>query len=158
MDRKKSGYAGENYKEGDIIVRKKARYAGKIYNEEYLTKPLVLKQGTHKGYEYIVMTNGNNPVAYVNINKSAYLSRMTAGQLKNFFDNNCYCMNVHGGITYVGELRDISGIWIGWDYMHYNDFKGVLGIGTITYTVEDIMYDVKNCIFALCELDSTINS
>lgn len=128
---------------------RKKRYSGNVYYPEHLKEPLVLKQGKKQGYDYKILTTGNHPTAYVNLSASPYFSTMNLQQAQNYFMNNSYCLHVHGGITFVGRMGDTEDIWIGWDYMHPNDFSGVYGTGSRAYTVTDIFEDVKNCIYAL---------
>lgn len=118
----------------------KKRYNGSIYYNKRSQEPLVLKQGKLRGYAYKILTTGDCLIAYVNLSASSYFSTMNVQQAQNYFMNNPYCLNVHGGITFVGRTDSTEDVWIGWGY------SGVYGTGSRAYTVTDVFEDVKRCI------------
>ena len=79
----------------------------------------LLTRGNIDGYEYLIVSYGTHPCAYIAIpeNHSRYKDYH-----KLESDNTIY---PHGGVTYSGSERNgIKGHWIGWDYHHACDFSG----------------------------------
>ena len=52
----------------------------------------------------------------------------------------------HGGFTFLGELPDFTGIWLGWDYAHWNDYTyyagGLADFGK-KWTTEEIVEEAR---------------
>lgn len=108
----------------------------------------ILDRGNYKGYDYLVMSYGTHPCAYVKLPKN------TADDIINK-------IRCHGGITY-DKLGDDCRV-IGWDYAHCNDFDGVeldflspleiMQTHHKMWTTEDISgqcRDIINQIISLC--------
>lgn len=79
----------------------------------------ILYRSQYNGFEYIVISYGIHPCAYVKIPKEHPLYGMNYSEI----DIEC-----HGGLSFSGSLSEIlngeDGFWIGWDYSHYNDYDG----------------------------------
>ena len=92
----------------------------------------VLAHDSYKGYEYVVVSYGVHPCAYIAIQEG-----------QPYFDVTCYedvGINCHGGCTWVEwglhNIIDKNYKVIGWDYGHYNDFSGTyVSRGTLYITV-----------------------
>lgn len=101
----------------------------------------ILDVGTIDGYDYVIMSYGTHPCAYVKTQNEQYV------------DEND--IDVHGGITFNGG-RDFGcgrNHYIGWDYAHCGDYCGLdmmLPPEYITddkkWTTEEILEDVKDVI------------
>ena len=93
-----------------------------VYKTEWLTldKAEVLSRGSYKGYDYLVVSYGIHPCAYIALEEGQPFYRA------------CLCEDVdvqcHGGCTFVewgyGKLFNHTYKVIGWDYGHYDDFSG----------------------------------
>lgn len=89
----------------------------------------ILARGNIDGYEYLILSYGTHPCAYIAIpeNHSRYKDYH---KLEN--DDSIY---PHGGVTFSGSERSgIKGHWIGWDYHHACDFSG--------YDLNRVNYDI----------------
>ena len=58
--------------------------------------------------------------------------------------------NWHGGITFSkksmgGNLKNVEGKWIGWDYAHFDDYTDYFPYGK-KYTTEEIVREIKSII------------
>lgn len=107
----------------------------------------VLDNGTINGFNYIIMSYGYHPCAYVELPEGhSWLD-----------DNN---IEVHGGITF-SDIRDFGfgmHYYIGWDYAHWDDYSGMdmmmpneYKMGGKKWTTEEILEDVKYVIEQLKE-------
>ena len=127
----------------------------KIVNYEDFQKDYIIDRGIYRDHEYVVRWCDSHPCAYVR--PKYYLSNE---QINN--------MPVHGGISFCGnwlcfsdgEIFKGSKNFIGWDYMHWGDYRisefdDYYNEKVITkkYTYEEIMEDVKKAIDYLCELE-----
>lgn len=82
-----------------------------------------LEHNTYKNYEYVVMSLGTHPTAYIGIPKGHRLYGLDIQDI----DIDC-----HGGCTYSQNriLKDDGSSysndkwWIGWDYAHLYDYLG----------------------------------
>lgn len=68
----------------------------------------ILAYDTYKGYEYLVISYGTHPCAYIRADK------LTKKQI-DYINENC-----HGGITFRKQsmgnnIKNVEGEWIGWD-------------------------------------------
>lgn len=77
-----------------------------------------LSHDKYKGYEYVIMTLGTHPVAYINIPEN-----------NKYFNVDYPDIDCHGGCTYSSKyILDEDGHkymgdwWIGWDYAHIGDY------------------------------------
>jgi len=105
----------------------------------------VLKAGKSFGFEYLILSLGTHPTAYVNIPK---------GHKYYGADYSGIEIDVHGELTYANETiieSATKGWWIGWDYAHYRDFAGY-NIDSkwdddgYKYSTDEIFIDVKHVI------------
>lgn len=99
----------------------------------------ILATGIYSGYEYLVITYGTHPCAYIRSDN------LTEKQI-NIIDENC-----HGGITFPqqefgGNIKNIDGKWVGWDYAHFGDYVGYGDCEGKIYTTEEIINEVKSII------------
>ena len=104
----------------------------------------VLDSGKYKGFDYLILSLGTHPTAYVRIPK-------THKYFKQEYEN--IDVDCHGGLTYSSEKvsqSDKKGWWIGWDYAHFGDYSGYDGFPNVTqdrkYYTSDVLYDVKEAI------------
>jgi len=112
----------------------------------------VLIQDTYRGYEYVIVTYGSHPCAYVKMLENS------KNYEKNYDDID---INVHGGLTFGDDLtrvrKDLTGWYIGWDYAHLGDFtfyNHSLGISPEKkYTINEIEIDCKDVINQLIHLE-----
>lgn len=125
-----------------------------IYQVNRLEKPVALDTGIYNGYEYLILSLGTHPCAYV------FLSKDNENYGKDYDDID---ISVHGGLTYSKDtisfleflekynaygLINIEDKWvIGWDYAHLGDCYGVpLFEGDKQWTTEEIKDEVINVI------------
>jgi len=112
----------------------------------------VLIQDTYRGYEYVIVTYGSHPCAYVEIPKKS------KNYEKEYADID---INVHGGLTFsdylTGVRKDLTGWYIGWDYSHFGDFtcyaEDIGNFGERKYTLNEIEIDCKDVINQLIHLE-----
>lgn len=102
----------------------------------------VLHEGTHDGYDFLILSLGSHPTAYVKVPKE-----------HKYFEKDYEDIDIdtHGGLTYsnFGVIHREDGWWIGWDYAHAGDyleyvcdvsFKGKM------WSTEEIFEHVKHVI------------
>lgn len=98
----------------------------------------ILATGIYNGHEYLVITYGTHPCAYIRADK------LTPNQI-DIINNNC-----HGGITFqkqkIGGNIKIDGEWVGWDYAHFGDYVGYGDCEGKVHTTEEIINEVKSII------------
>ena len=93
------------------------------------SKREILDHGLCWGIEYYILSLGTHPTAYINM---ATVEGIKANLYNKIIDKIDEC--VHGGITYhksylhTGE-DTVQGDFIGWDYLHIDDYVGVRGLG-----------------------------
>jgi len=87
----------------------------------------LLYKGKYKGFNYYIVNLGTHPTAYVEISKG-----------NRYYEESYYDINdilAHGGLTYsesylyAGECVITNSWFIGWDYGHFRDYSGLLGMG-----------------------------
>jgi len=110
-----------------------------------------LDHSEYKGYEYVIMSLGTHPTAYVGI-PSAEANDLFREEDLEESDS----INVHGGITYensyiLDENKNEYGNdkwWIGWDYAHLYDYMPDNDYSQYRkkWTTEEILRDVKSVI------------
>lgn len=115
-----------------------------------------LDHGEYEGYEYVIMSLGTHPTAYVGIPDAEAVAMFQQDEIE---DSNL--IDVHGGITYEhGCLLDENGDeccqgkwWIGWDYAHLYDYMPGRDYGQYQkkWTTEEIMEEVKSAINQIIE-------
>ena len=126
----------------------------------------------YKEYAYaIINMHGSHPCCYVRLPHDHRLAEIA---LDNYDDLDIRC---HGGITYaenylrlVGdlnydgtdweyELKDTSGVWIGWDYAHCDDYTydPILNRAPMLWekkwTYDELLADVESVIDQIVEED-----
>ena len=132
----------------------------------------LIERSKYKGYDYAILNmHGSHPCCYVRLPHNHKLAETA---LDNYDDLDIRC---HGGITYaenylrlVGdinesgtdwkyELKDMSGVWIGWDYAHCNDYMYDPYINREPrewehkWTYEELLEDAKSVIDQIVEGD-----
>lgn len=122
-----------------------------VYTENRHT-PEILDKGEYRGVEYVVISLGTHPTAYVeNVAKAA-----------DEDDKRISNVSAHGGFTYYGpdywnpnKTHDTT--YLGWDYAHAGDFVGwhshcAYWIGEKHWLTEEIVVECKRVIDQLLNL------
>lgn len=101
----------------------------------------ILKRGAYNGYEYLILSLGTHPCAYINLDN------------KDFIKEDDY-IGCHCGITFYQKGYTLSNgkrifnnseLIVGWDYAHSDDKFGDYDYGII-HTTEEIYAEVKEVI------------
>lgn len=129
-----------------------------IYTNKWLhAGEEILAKDSYKGYEYMVVSYGVHPCAYIALTEKQPYYRVA--------DYDDVRINCHGGCTFVEwgykGAYDQTYKVIGWDYGHYNDFSGsYLGTGHPLsvpkgkkWTTKEMIQDCKNVIEQLYILE-----
>ena len=149
-----------HFKNKGIIKKKEATILIKemVYEPNFKNTE-VLARDSHEGYEYVVVSYGVHPCAYVAISEG-----------QPYFDCIDYDdvrIPCHGGCTFVEwglhGIIDKSYKVIGWDYGHYNDFSGIYLQDKFSppwkdmkkWTTEEIVEECKEFIGHLYVLEHT---
>lgn len=116
-----------------------------IYKNEHEIEQL--HRAIYKGFEFMVMSYGYHPCAYVKIP----VGHQLYGKDYNDIDIDC-----HGGLTFASSLlpdmdSDKSNYWIGWDYAHCYDYAGCMETMGETpnvkrWTTEEIIEECESVI------------
>lgn len=99
-----------------------------------------LAEGKVGDYKWLVLSLGSHPCGYVAVPKD------------HPFYGKEYCdiedkIEVHGGLTFSGKLKDLEDLWFGWDYAHYGDFTWPFVMtGDKKWTTQEI---VDECLRAI---------
>lgn len=122
-----------------------------------------LDHDEYKGYEYIIMSLGTHPTAYVGIPEAEAKVIFKEEDLEES-DR----INVHGGITYENSfIRDENGNkysngkwWVGWDYAHLYDYIVGNDYGQYRkkWTTEEILEEVKSVVNQIIEMGKKMNN
>ena len=112
-----------------------------------------LAQDFYKGYEYLVVSYGTHPCAYVIIPEGHPLTKVA--------DYDDVDVNCHGGCTYLdwglGDFISQEHKVIGWDYLHLGDFNGCSSLfskkWTKKWTTEEIIGECEHVIEQLYVLE-----
>lgn len=116
-----------------------------------------LHSGVHRGIDFVILSLGSHPTAYVRIPETHEWYK------KDYMDIDIDC---HGGLTFAstGVSKDVKtkdGWWVGWDYAHDGDFSGYgTPWGTAydkKYSTEEIFRDVKEVIEQVKSAHNTQN-
>lgn len=105
-----------------------------------LDKAEVLANSTYNGYEYVVLSMGTHPCAYVVLNEGDKFYGKDYDTIHDMCDLNDFYLDCHCGLTYSEPYLNflefsekyralvktsIKDHWvIGWDYAHYGDYFG----------------------------------
>ena len=94
-----------------------------IYLGKRMEIPIVLRQGYSGDFQFVILTVGTHPCAYVGVNKKHKLFGLDYDELYEE-NRNIEC---HGGMTYASDhISQVKNMgkrwWFGWDYGHYGDF------------------------------------
>ena len=137
----------------EMIIMKEMVYTDRM------TKAVLLANDTYKGYEYVVLSLGSHPCAYVVLDEGDKLFGLDYDDINENFD--VYC---HYGLTYSEDYLSflefsnkykcdvkvgIHNKWvIGWDYGHMDDYTGFCGdiLGGKKWTTEEIVGECKEFI------------
>lgn len=123
----------------------------------------ILDKGKYKNYDYIIISLGTHPCAYVKVLENhPYYN-------KEYNECDIQC---HGGLTYSENFliaypcKEDGVWWLGWDYAHAGDYtelmfkRGNTGIviktnesGLIKHTTKEIQQDCFNVIEQLIEIE-----
>lgn len=132
-----------------------------VYQDTRLKTPILLGSGNIGDYQYIILSHGTHPCAYISIPKSHKYYKKKYKKLPHSND-----VSVHGGITFaekmllVGKTENddtvwLKGHWIGWDYAHCGDYIGhnfffdmysIFNEESKKWTTAEILEDVKSVI------------
>jgi len=112
----------------------------------------ILDKGTYNGMEYVIVSYGVHPCAYVKLPKdSKYYG-------KDYYDCDVVDNVVHGGLTFSGSLKHIgfddTEFWYGWDYSHCGDYSGYPPLQFATdkkWHTDEILEHVKAAIDVLVQ-------
>ena len=126
-----------------------------VYSNRRITE--VLLEGEYLGYEWVIVSYGTHPCAYVKLPNNSKL--IPSGEEVP--------VSCHGGITYTSSkglpqlkvAEKNEGCYIGWDYAHYGDQCGLnsleLGnLGDKRWTVNEIQTEIRDVIIQLIELEN----
>lgn len=100
----------------------------------------ILATDIYNNHEYLVITYGTHPCAYIRADK------LTPKQIETI-DKNC-----HGGISFPlqkfegNNIKNLDGKWIGWDYAHFGDYVGYGDREGKIYNTKEIINEVKSII------------
>ncbi len=106
----------------------------------------VLDKGTYRGYDYLIMSFGTHPCAYVAIPKKSKYHGL-------YYDD--VPVQCHGGLTFSSARPDMDGQWcIGWDYTHAGDYTAALpDFNERRWTTAEIQAEVRDVIDQLIKLE-----
>lgn len=96
-----------------------------IYKEMKYQKRLPeaekLAEGKVGVYKWKVLSHGTHPCGYVSVPEN-----------HPFYGKNCSeiegDIEVHGGLTFSGRMKDSDDYWFGWDYAHVGDHTYISGL------------------------------
>lgn len=125
----------------------------------------LLATGEYENYEYIVLSLGTHPCAYVILDENDKLFGKDYDDIYEEYDVDC-----HGGLTYSKDYLSflkfsekykcdvksaIHNKWvIGWDYAHYGDYAGFYGISEgKKWTTREIVDECKDVIRQLVKIN-----
>ena len=125
-------------------------YNSRIYNYGGVSKTVL--DGGYKHYCFKIRSvRGSHPCCYIQIPKDHPWFKKTECEVD---------LDVHGGLTYSGDLNEEGTWWIGWDYAHPGDFLctkfkvSSLGELEIVYNFDDLIEDIYKAIDELIEKTS----
>ena len=138
-----------------------------IYKRRMM-KAEVLSNGEYKGYEYIVLSLGTHPCAYIVLEENDKLYGLHYDTVHDKFD--IYC---HYGFTYSEDYlkfldfsekynamvqSSIKDKWVvGWDYAHSGDYVGYDEdnvLGGKKWSTSEIVSECKEVINQIVDINS----
>ena len=112
----------------------------------------ILDRGMYKDYDYVILSLGTHPCAYVRIPED----HPYYGEDYDNCDIDC-----HGGLTYGNSYLRTSydtqedGWWIGWDYAHCDDYCGDMTCDCgVKHTTKEIQQECFSVIEQLIKVES----
>lgn len=124
-----------------VLINKKE---DPVYSDDREGKILYLE--TCRDSAILIMSLGSHPCTYITFPGIEHIG--------DYSKANDLC-DVHGGFTFLGSRRKISGvegIWLGWDYAHagdllYSSRYDVSIPGDHTWTLEELITEARNAIY-----------
>lgn len=132
----------------------------------------LIERSKYQGYDYVILNiHGSHPCCYVKLPFEHKLAKIA---LDDYDELDIRC---HGGITYAenylrlsGHIneegtdwvdcsRDFTGVWIGWDYAHCDDYRYDPFFNREPmawehkWTYDELLKDVKDVIDQIVEGD-----
>lgn len=146
----------ENNKERELVIKDTMFYSGSMVYVRRLSKPIILAHNDYKGVEFLVISFGTHPCAYVRLKEEWGIGKFSDTEWERKRD----AINCHGGISYDGgppctlrgDLAYDNTRWIGWDYHHSGDWVGPGGasnVGAIKWETRTI---VEECLRVIEQL------
>ena len=127
-----------------------------VYGNNNSRKIYPIDVDTYNGYTYAILNiHGSHPCCYVKLPSKHRLAKIALE------DYNELEINCHG--KWIDILSDYSGVWIGWDYAHCDDymydpyFDREPMEWEHKYTYEELVLDVFNVIDQIVEGDKNGN-
>lgn len=106
------------------MTLKKMVYATTLLND-------ILFEGELHGIKCAIISYGTHPCSYINIEGTFY----------DAFGYDSIPLNVHGGLTFEGELFGTDG-WVGWDYNQMNDYNPFKQCGK-KWSTEELIQELR---------------
>ena len=123
------------------------------YGFNLLNRTEILDEGNYKGWNYVIVSYGMHPCAYIEIPKGHRFYE------KDYEEIDLDC---HGGLTF-SDVRDFGfgeKYYIGWDYVHVGDYIPYFPIegedmsiyeNAKRWTTAEILDEVHTCIEQIVE-------
>ena len=134
-----------------IQIKKMEKMKKVIYGKNW-DLVYIADQGEYRGVKYFIVAGGIHPCAYVMCDPN-FATRHKDGW------GSLDCINVHGGVTWVGDAKHLrkhpegyEGMCFGWDYGHCDDWAGYwndvdnMMYGNKKWTTDEILYECHNAI------------
>lgn len=117
-----------------MTIYKEMEYQSRLYEAEKLA------EGEVGEYKWLVLSLGSHPCGYVSIPENHPFYGKKYWDIEDKIE-------AHGGLTFSGKLRDIEGLWFGWDYAHAGDFTfPFVMTGDKLWTTQKIVDECLNVI------------
>ncbi len=125
-----------------MTIYKEMNYQKTIYKEMEYQNPLPQREKLAEGvvgkYKWKVLSFGTHPCGYVSVPENHPFCYIDCWDIDG--------INVHGGLTFSGKMRDSDDFWFGWDYAHADDFTYLSPIGDKLWTTQEIVDECLNVI------------
>lgn len=118
----------------------------------------ILDRGYIGEFEYAIINRQMHPCSYVRLPEGSRLYKRLNG-VKNAADMIGQWVHVHWGVTFyvangcpvVDDDELPQGRWFGWDYGHFGDYAGYMGmfhanVGGHRWTTRELLDEVYDCI------------